>query len=122
VVVVDASMGLGLGEIFALDSFEVNSKQQIASRFFEEGQSSEDLVKKMSTDSVHADLVYTSIPVVFLFHKQVVYFIMANHLTIPSTLAKKQVPVHKCDRLANDHFKELQRMSMPPVSSPDLNE
>jgi hypothetical protein len=76
-------------------------------------------VKKNSTVPFHADLVY--IPVVFLFYKPI-YFIMANHLKIPSTLAKKQVPVHKCDRLANENFKELQRVPMPPVSSPDLNE
>jgi hypothetical protein len=122
VVVVEASLGLGLGEIFSLDSFEVNTTQLIASRFLEAGlgqESLEDFVTKKwcSTDSVHADLVY--IPVVFLFSKPA-HFIMANK--IPSTLAKKQVPVHKCDRLANENFKELQRVPMPPVSSPDLNE
>jgi hypothetical protein len=123
VVVVEASLGLGLGEIFSLDSFEVNTTQLIASRFvgagFDQESFEEYLMKKISTDSVHADLVY--IPVVFLFSKPA-HFIMANHLKIPSTLAKKQVPVHKCDRLANEHFKELQRVPMPPVSSPDVNE
>jgi hypothetical protein len=123
VVVVEASLGLGFGEIYSLNSFEVDSMEHTASRFADAGLGREnltDLVMKSlnSTDSAQTDLVY--IPVVFLFRKPV-YFIMANHLKLPSISTKKQVPVHKCDRLAPVYFKELQRVSMPAVSSPDLN-
>jgi hypothetical protein len=117
---VKASLGLGLDEIFSLDSFLVESMESMASRFVEAGLDLESLVEAArkgvnSTDSsVRTDLVYS--PVIFLFYKPT-HFLMANYLKIPRTSAKRRVPTHKCYRQASDYFKELQRVPMP-----DLNE